>query len=83
MHSLVVPISEITLAHKINNSHMIIGQRHKLITEKYSIRVIVQVEVINSEIVKSFQALIAQDGSLKCVKFREKVLWMISIIWLK
>lgn len=83
MHSLVVPISEITLAHKINNSHMIIGQCHKLITEKYSIRVIVQVEVINSEIVKSFQALIAQDGSLKCVKFREKVLWMISIIWLK
>lgn len=83
MHSLVVPISKITLAHKVNNSDMIIRKRHKLITEKYSIRIIVQVEVINSKIVKSFQALIAQDGSRECVKFREKVLWMISIIWLK
>lgn len=83
MHSLIVAVAKVALAHEVDDSHMVIGEGEEFIAEKYCVRVVVQVEVINRKIVKPFQALVAEDSTLKCVEFGEEVLGVISIIRLQ
>lgn len=59
MNTFVVPIPEIALPHQIDNSGMVVGKGEQFIAEKYCIRVIVQVEIVDCQLIQSFEALVS------------------------
>lgn len=59
MNPFVIPIPEIALAHQIDYSRMVVGKSEQFIAEKYCIRVIVQVEIVDGQLVQSFEALVS------------------------
>lgn len=80
---LVIFVAEVALAHQEHDGDVAIGQSQQFVAEENGIRVIMQVEVLHGEVVKSLETLVGKDGGGEGVEFGEEVLGVGAVVGLE